>query len=315
VTDAFDNLVMPDSLLAPDELRGCYEVMNEQLARRSGTYLGETLRCVADPTVRRDERTGLPAFHTTERAVDPTRLRNLVLERLGADPLITVRTGCTVRRVRGIAARGGGSAVSWSRLAGETFEDRFDAVVNAAWEGQEALVPARDRRARNFRLRCAVRLHRSAITEDPGGSRRHRPVTLVQGPYGDVVPHRDYLYASWYPVGRLRNEHGATPSLHAYQELAALAARTDLVESQLQPLRELGLLPEDAGRWRASVVGGFITGHGTADIDVRESRLHRRAEFGPRRVGSMVVATNFKLTTAPLAASLAVDEVAREVAA
>ncbi len=315
VTDAFDYLVMPDSLLTPDELSARYRRMNERLATGRGTYLGESLRRVADPTERRDGRSGLPAFHTTERAVDPTRLGNLVCEAIMADPLITVRAGCRVHRVCLDEARGRGSLVAWS-AAGELLEDCFDAVVNAAWDGQEVLLPRRDRVARNFRLRCAIRLHLPAPAEHVGvGVARWAPVTLVQGPYGDVVAHRDHVYASWYPVGRLTNEHGPSPSTHARQELASLAGRGDLVESQLQPLRDLGLLPEVAGEWRASVVGGFIAGHGTLDIDLRESRLHHRAEFGPRRVGGMVVATNFKLTTAPLAAQLAVDTVAREVAA
>jgi glycine/D-amino acid oxidase-like deaminating enzyme len=310
VTDAFDYVVMPDSLSTPDELSRRYRVMNERVAEQSGTYLGEALSHVADPTVRRDERTGLPAFRTTERAVEPLLLGRQLCDAALSDPSITVHTGCRVSRVRRHDARGGGAVVTWRGPCGEVLEEHFDAVVNAAWDGQQALLPPADQVSRNFRLKAAVRLPRRLAE----GHDDHYPtVTLVQGPYGDVVAHRDYVYASWYPVGRLSNEHGTTPSPEADQVLASLTGRADLVEGQLQPLRELGLLPAVADGSSASLVGGFIAGHGKLDIDVRASQLHRRAEFGPQRVGGMVLATNFKLTTAPLAAKLAIDEVAREL--
>ena len=314
-TGPFDYVVMPTSLSTPDELAGSYRRMNERLADGRGAYLGEPLTYAVDPTVRRDERTGLPGFRTTERAVDPIRLGAVVCARLADDPSVTVRTGCRVRRVQGDDARRRGAAVAWSAPTGGLLEDHFDAVINAAWDGQEALVPPGARRALNFRLRCAVRLHPAGPPQGDLRAAAGAPVTLVQGPFGDVVAHRDYVYASWYPVGRLSNEHGPGPSPHAHRELGSLESRPDLAERQLQPLRDLGLLPPPVNGWRASLLGGFIVGHGRTDIDVPGSALHCRAEFGPRHAGGMVLATNFKLTTAPLAARLAVDEVAREVAA
>src|SRR5690606_7760475 len=75
---------------------------------------------------------------------------------------------------------------------------RFDAVVAAGWSGQAGLLPPDRRPVRNIRLKAAVRL-------PPQPS--HRTVTVVHGPFGDVVRFRGYTYASWYPAGRLAHEH------------------------------------------------------------------------------------------------------------
>ncbi len=316
-TDTFDYLVMPDSLLCPSELAARYRVMNEGLsARGSHDYLGESLPYIVDPTVRTDERSGLPAFRTLERSVDPAILGPLLTDRLEAEPLITVRTGCRVRRVRP-RDESLVMEVSWGEREGAIEHGQFDAVINAAWDQQQALLPDAERLPYNFRLKCAVRLqHRTPGAGTAGRGATDTPtVTLVQGPYGDVVTHRDYVYASWYPVARLTNEHGSTPSEGTYEMLRDLPSRSELIDGQLQPLRDLGLLPPDTTGLPPSVlVGGVIAGHGKLDIHARASKLHHRADFGPTHRGGMVMATNFKFTTAPLAARLAVDEVARRVA-
>lgn len=319
-TDTFDYLIMPDSLLCPEDLSARYRWMNECLAARvSQCYLGEPLPYIVDPVVRRDERSGLPAFRTLERAVEPAELGRLLTERVTAHPLITVRTDCRVSRVEP-RRRTRTLDVEWRQGEGVTEEASFDAVINAAWDQQQALLPPAERLPYNFRLKCAVRLRHAPALVPAGGppvaaTTSDTPtVTLVQGPYGDVVTHRDYVYASWYPVGRLTNEHGTTPSDRTYEILGDLSTRTELIDAQLGPLRELGLLPPDrVGLPESVLVGGVIAGHGKVDIHSRTSKLHRRADFGPRRRGGMVLATNFKLTTAPLAARLAVDEVARRV--
>ncbi len=312
-TEPFDYLVMPDSLLCPSELAARYRMMNEALALSGNRdYLGDSLPYIVDPTVRRDERSGLPAFRTLERSVEPTALGRLLIDRLAADPLITVHAGCRVHSVRR-RDLSGTMEVAWGENEGTIEQAEFDSVINAAWDQQQALLPDADRLPYNFRLKCAVRMRQPTAQQDLGS---RTTVTLVQGPYGDVVTHRDYVYASWYPVGRLTNEHAATPSDGTYDILRDLSSRHELIDGQLQPLRDLGLLPPDtAGLPAAVLVGGVIAGHGKLDIHTRASKLHQRADFGPTRRGGMVLATNFKFSTAPLAARLAVDEVARRVAA
>ena len=313
-TGPFDYVVMPTSLSTPDELAGSYRRMNQRLADGRGAYLGEPLTYAVDPTVRRDERTGLSGFRTTERAVDPIRLGAVVCARLADDPSVTVRTGCRVRRVQGDDARRRGAACGMVSADGWAARGPLRRRDQRRLGRPGGAGAARARRALNFRLRCAVRLHPAGPPQGDLRAAAGAPVTLVQGPFGDVVAHRDYVYASWYPVAGSATSTGRDPRPTPTGS-GSLESRPDLAERQLQPLRDLGLLPPPVNGWRASLLGGFIVGHGRTDIDVPGSALHCRAEFGPRHAGSMVLATNFKLTTAPLAARLAVDEVAGEVAA
>lgn len=288
-TVPFRYLVMPDSLVTADQLAARYRSLNEQLGRhRAPTYLGRPLGRLVDPVARTDEATGLPAFDTEERAVDPLRLGALLVDRVRNHPLVTVRTGCAVERVDD-------GQVCWGDE-----QERYDVVIACTWDQQELLVPEEHRVRRNFRVKCALRLPR--VGDD------RTTVTLVQGPFGDVVTHRDYVYASWYPEARLTNEFAIAPSPRAHHLRDGAASRPELVTEQIKPLQSLGLLRDlTIHTDEVEVVAGFIAGHGPLDISERESGLHRRAEFGTEVHGSLVVARNFKLTTAPLAALAAVD--------
>jgi hypothetical protein len=128
---------------------------------------------------------------------------------------------------------------------------------------------------------------------------------VVQGPFGDVVAHRGYTYASWYPAGRLSHEHAVAPSTEAEGLRHGTRVRADIAESTVAALAALGLL--DGDEEADAVVGDYILGHGDVDIDRRDSALHSRAEFGVRSIGRLLVPTNFKLTTAPLAARQVVE--------
>lgn len=142
-----------------------------------------------------------------------------------------------------------------------------------------------------------------------------RTVTLVQGPFGDVVSHRDYVYASWYPDARLTNEFGPAPSVETDDLLGSIIEpdqlndaqsrwREGVAATQVAALQRLGLVPH--GVAAGELVGGIIVGHGAPDIDRVESELHDRSEFGAHDFGGLIIPSNFKLTTCPLAAMLAV---------
>lgn len=281
--DPFDHLVMPDSLVSVDDLRGAYTAINDRATRviaPAERYLGRPVELVVDPHPHRDADTGLVAFSTHERAVDPLRLRALVLEAIGAQPQIVARTGTPVT---GITPDHDGAVV---HLPGSA--QRYDAVVNATWAWQNRFVA--EATPRNFRVKTAVRLKPGIVK---------RTVTIVQGPYGDVVAHRDHGYASWYPTGRLVTEHGNHPSPHAEAALASIPQRTDLVRSQLDALAGIGLLPAGCD---GESIGGIIVGDGAADIENPASLLHHRPDFGTAVSGRIVTPATFKFTTGPLAA-------------
>jgi glycine/D-amino acid oxidase-like deaminating enzyme len=290
--EPFEHLVMPDSLATPDELAAAYAAINHRLAALAGgadRYLGARLTRVADTAVSRDADTGLPRFATSERAVHPLRLRALVLESLGAHPRVVVRTGAAVTDVR--------TDADAATVVTAFDTENYDAVVNAAWAEQNRF--SGDPRPRNFRLKTGVRLA-------PGLARR--TVTLVQGPYGDVVAHRDGGYASWYPSGRLVNEFGLLPSRELEDSLTGLPARHDLVRSQLAALADIGILEPSLD---GDLVGGVIVGDGATDIEDPRSLLHSRAEFGVDVHGRILTPASFKFTTAPLAARVTADAIGR----
>lgn len=283
--DPFDYLVMPGSLLTPDELKTVYRRING-VVPAGARYLGVPIDRVVDPDFKVDAATGLPGFRTVERAVDPRSLGAIVVAAVLAHPSIEVRTGHSV-----VALRPTDSGGVEPQVAGVPAE-LFDFAINCAWEQQQSLTPDPEARATlNYRVKSAVRLAPFAGA---------RTVTLVQGPFGDVVRHRDHVYASWYPVARLSNEHGHAPSTEAVRAVDEDGGRRDLGERQVDALRALGLLPDRVEV--DEVVGGFILGHGALDIDSRQSLLHDRSQSGVLRQGRVLTPINFKLTGAPLAA-------------
>lgn len=294
--DAFDHLVMPDSLASVDDLRSAYAAINDRAARviaPSERYLGRHVDRVVDIRPRQDADTGLVAFATSERAVDPLRLRTLVLDAIGAQPRFVVRTGTPVT---GITTDGDQATVHLPASDdGSASAERFDAVVNATWAWQNRFTP--QAAPRNFRVKAAVRLKPGIV---------QRTVTIVQGPYGDVVAHRDHGYASWYPTGRLVAELGVLPSARAEDALASIAGRTDLVRSQLDALAGIGLLPAGCD---GESIGGTIVGDGAPDIHDRASLLHDRPDFGVAVHGRIVTPVTFKFTTGPLAARTTADTI------
>lgn len=311
VTEPFDYLVMPDSLVGPDELSARYARINDLLEQSAGEwgtrYLGNHIESIVDTHAHADALTGLPAYSTAERAIDPLALCQHIASALATQPSVHVRSSL---RVLSLDPDGPRVEVTWRDMHGTVETQRFDFAVNCSWESSLMLVPGAGVADHNFRLKTAVRL---PLVRDS------RPITLVQGPYGDVVAHRNYTYASWYPTGRLTNSYGRAPSRKALELLGKIsdtetvdasttAWRLSLAAEHVNALTAIGLLPDDVGP--AELVGGIIVGHGRRDISARRSPLHSRAEFGPVRCGRVISPMNFKLTTAPLAAreSIAVIE-------
>ena len=279
----------PGSLEEPAELARRYHDLNALLASMPGPrrYLGQDVERIVDPEPSVHARTGLPCFATVERSVEPLALGSAMVGAVRAHPSVEVRIATRVTEV---------DPVTGEVAAGLRDLGRFDAVVVAAWTGQSALLPTGDRPVRNIRLRAAVRLPPRP---------EHDTVTVVQGPFGDVVAHRGYTYASWYPAGRLTHEHAVAPSTEAEGMRFGTRVRADVADATVAGLAALGLLEGDEEA--DAVVGDYVLGHGDVDIDRRDSALHSRAEFGVRSIGRLLVPTSFTLTTAPLAAKLAVE--------
>lgn len=295
--EPFQYLVMPSGLAGPEDLAAHYRRLGELLAghRAEGParYLGAPLRAIVDPVPRPDPDTGLPAFRSNERAVDVSLLGALLVDAARAHPRVALEMDA---RVGGVDA-GAGRLVAHAPDGVRRAHGPFDAIVNCAWEGRSRVARAAgapEGPVQNIRVKAMV-----SLRSVPGA----RTVTLVQGPFGDVVSHHTHTYASWYPVGRIHQETARHVSPAALRAAADAAVSRELAEGQVAALQRLGLLPP--GVEIRATGAGVILGDGERDIDDAASGLHRRNRFGVDLHGRLVTPRNYKLTTAPLAARLA----------
>lgn len=297
-SDDFRYVVMQGSLVSAGQLAERYRSCNERLKFLFGRggmdhYLGRPLDRVTEtePT----DFDGQLAFRSFERSVDPLRLAALYEEAIHSNSAIRVHLSTAVA---GLYPEGPGVAVDVSNKTRRSDPHTYLAAVNCSWHQQHRLHPpdSNSTRRLNYRVKAAVRLR---------GGDRARSVTLVQGPYGDVVGHRDYTFASWYPEARIWHELSEVPSEGALEALTRSQLDEQVMQRQLSALSDLGILP---GWSHAAPIGGMVLGDGGEDIDKRHSQLHSRARFGVRTSGRVFTPLNFKWSTAPLAAFQAVRE-------
>ncbi len=308
VGDPFDYLVMRDSLLRPDELAAVYRSLDDEHAGLGRPpYLGMAIDQLAAREPHTDE-TGVPAFATAERAVDPDALRALVVAAIAArSDRITVLPATRVQAVDQTDDRVR-VRVSHPRSP-DCVERTLEAAafVDARWHWQGHGVQGVSVSPRNLRAKSAVMFDTEASA---------RTVTLVLGPFGDVVRRSSGVYASWYPHARIAHEHRSFASTALLAAVEAANGSTDAESAaaeQTAALVELGLLSPDA---RAlSVRTGVIIGEGSTDIHEHESRLHDRDGAAVALDGRVALPRSLKLTTAPsaaLATATAVDTLLRE---
>ncbi len=187
-TARFDYLVMPASLSSIERLAIRYRAMNRlrrSVSLRAGNeYLGERLDRIVDARPRRDPPTGLTSFASMERAIDPLRLRTIVVDSLARRDIETL----TATR---------GSRIEHDPRGVEASTPQATRPNRRLRRRDQLCVGAVSRAARRRRSRRIGTSASSAPCESPARPRRN--VTLVQGPFGDVVAHRGYTYASWYP--------------------------------------------------------------------------------------------------------------------
>lgn len=291
-TSRFSYIVMPDSQLDVSALRNRYQELDEvhrDLGRPD--YLGEPLDSLAEVNPTTDAQSGLPCFRTAERAIDPIALRAIVKDRLVRDPHVQISLGSEVRRVAQVDT---GARVD-VHSDGLRASMHARVVIDCRWENQGADIASHQREARNIRVKAAVRLR----TDSPVPT-----ATLVAGPYGDLVEHREYTFVSWYPAARLHHQYAAEPSPSAELALSAVSSR-HVIDEQLKALRSFGWLQGNVEV--IDGVGGFIIGAGSHDISHPASLLHDRDASGLHRDGAILLPRSFKFSSAPAAARRAAD--------
>jgi len=297
----FRYLVMPDSLLSADQLAAAYRRLDETAAQIAADgpldYLGEPLdRLWGEPTpasLPLQMTQSLPWFETVERSIDPRLLTAAVRKRVETEPLIDLRCGVEVQ-----AAEGRGTGFLLATSAGPLMAN---AVVNCAWEqrqrldrlGAEALAEG----SLSYRVKHQILIR-------PRRPTPLLPVTMVQGPFGDIVPWPDgSIYISWYPTGR--TYFGSRPPPEPLDDPAV--ARRVAAES-LAVMADL--FPDLQGATIVASLPGIIVARGDSDVDRPDSGLHDRAAIGVRSAGCWWTIETGKLTTAPWFAAQAAQQIA-----
>jgi hypothetical protein len=188
-----------------------------------------------------------------------------------------------------------------------------DIVVNATWERRCAL-------DRTLGIEpppnILHRLKYRVIACLPDEWRRARSMTMVTGPFGDIVVRRDgTAFLSWYPVGRTGWTDQIEPP-RAWDGPGSGQADPEFASGIAAGI--LGALDRFySGISRAQVLrvdAGPIVATGRSDVDDRSSGLHHRCEVGFWDHGDFFSIDPGKLTSAPLLGCRLAARIAERVA-
>jgi glycine/D-amino acid oxidase-like deaminating enzyme len=308
-------LVASDSLVSQEALAAHYAAVeheyDEQLSRASELdYLGDRPERLFHPcrmhelapTLRIDRFAG--AFWTEERAIDTDELATILRTAVRQSPEIRF---LAQRKVESVTRHPG-----HFRIAGSSPEGRWqlDAgqVVNATWENRLAIDETVGLRSEPGWLH---RLKYRVIARLPERLRQAPSVTMVLGPYGDVVIRPDgTAYLSWYPLGLRGWTHELAPPASW-----TAPCRGELSDEERRSVAKDLLVAIDA--WYPGMAAsqplvvdaGAIVAYGRTDVDDAASGLHDRSRVGVKSNDGYHSVDPGKLTTAPLFAMLAAERV------
>ena len=176
--------------------------------------------------------------------------------------------------------------------------DCFDHVVNALWDGRLALdetMGFKPGRPWLHRLKYGI------ILTLPQGVECPPSITIVSGPFGEVVSYRDrQIYLTWYPECLRGISTDVAPPDWPTHPPQAVGSR--ILEGTISALSDI--LPclnrlKCVSLPDACVKGGVIVAWGDSDISHPNSELHRRYEIGITSAGRYHSIDPGKLTMAP----------------
>jgi hypothetical protein len=312
-SEGFRYAVMPDSLADPAELVEAYEKLRGLLPEAVAAcpveprYIGRSLDWLWRHT---NDARGRPVINgaavkmmieTEEVSVNPIVLADKLAQVVSRHAAIDLRCGTTVRS----AERRADGFRLWVEDGSEISSFDAEAVVNCTWVDRERL--DRTVGVEAVGEQTSYRVKHQILVKLPNRLERLAPVTLVQGPYGDVVPWNDGLvYVSWYPESR--SYFGRNPPPY---ELDNLDRNAEIAQRSLAAIANL--FPDLKGAEIVSSLAGVIVAPGATDIDDPASTLHKRSSFGIQEFDGWWSIDTGKLTTAPLLGEKAAASVAERM--
>jgi len=304
VSEPFYYGVHKGSMTDTDALARHYDrcrILLEDACAASGLkYLGEDDSLLAErlPTEEMEQLVSsdyfLSLFRTSERAVDPRRLCDLLRAAVCEKPHIRFIGNA---RVLSIArTKASGLRVGFQLDGTECFET-YDHVVNSLWHGRleiDATLGLTPKRGWIHRYKTGGWLNTPIAPEAVPS------LTIVLGPYGDLVNYgRDGVYLSWYPTSLVGTSRAVKPpdwDLSVTPEQGRRMLRQSYDELQKRCPRLRSIEPEGS---ILDPCGGMIFAWGTTDIDNRDSGLHRRDEIGIQTDGNYHSVNTGKFTMIP----------------
>jgi glycine/D-amino acid oxidase-like deaminating enzyme len=295
----FRYAIMPDSLAGPPMLHAYYEKLKTTLPDVIGalaiapSYFGELPSWFWKPA---DSRPGAPlidgvAVHcldTQEIAIDTDLFARELLARIGRNEKIRLR--CSTR-VESVERCNGGYRLALAPPAVESAL-HADIVINCAWTDR----PRLDRLAgiAGHSQLLSYRVKHRVIVRSQEPASHLLPVTMVQGPYGDLVPLKNgNLYLSWYPECRTHFD-----TIPPAQEVSDPVMLSGIADRTVNTMAEL--FPELRNARVVSCTPCTIVANGLRDVNEPRSGLHRRDDSGPRGQDGWWSVDTGKLTLAPL---------------
>jgi glycine/D-amino acid oxidase-like deaminating enzyme len=244
----------------------------------------------------------LAAFQSPEVAIDPVALAELIRERVAATPSIEIRTNHLVTSVDPVRRE------ITTTADGIIQREQFDHIVNSLWDGRIAIDCAAGMRPRRTWIH---RLKYGVSFRPPSRPRPARSMTIVLGPFGEVVRYRNgTVYLTWYPSCVTARTFEAEPPF--WPIVPDEPSRSAILEGTYSGLAAIHPVLSDYAIDELSDVvvrGGPIVAWGETDIDDPASELHRRFEIGVTSVGAYHSVDPGKLTMAPYFA----DECVRRI--
>jgi glycine/D-amino acid oxidase-like deaminating enzyme len=288
-------LVHPDSVVDAEAMERYFRCVGDLLDGIDGNsgYLasiGRVERLSAKTVQALSSDVIKAGFRVPERSVCTNWVADRFVEALAAEPRITVLTTTKVAAVDSAAGSWDGP---WTIRSNSNVDGHFDAVVNASWEGRLAVdlrsgLPPEPGWSHRFRLSLFVRSARPL----------HLPnVVLATGPFGDIKNYSAHdFYLSWYPAGLLAEGTDVEPP-----GIASRPSPTAFIEAVKEGLS--ALLPPVTGIFdnadEIAIGGGWVFARGKGSLADAQASLHRRDQFGIKRVGTYISVDTGKYSTAP----------------
>jgi hypothetical protein len=302
-------LVHRDTVVAPDIIERHLHAVADLVRRqeRGGDYLVDASRSAVRSLSRSEiEAVANPervvaGFEVCERSVDTRWIADHFVESIAGQARIVQAMGMRVEGVR--SARPG---EGWHLNCRPSLGTRFDAVVNALWEGSVAVdstVGLAPDSGWLHRFRLCLFIRTARRVEMPSA-------LLATGPFGDVKNYdgRNF-YLSWYDAGLLaQGNEVAPPPVPKLDPAAREAVAEAIAEGVGGHFPAARAVMENAEERRLE--GGWVFAIGAGALADRASTLHSRHRFGVRRLGSYFSVNTGKYSTAPWLARRLVDEIA-----